>query len=88
MLIYLALSERTAPLGGIHDVFIKDAISEHRSSCKGRSRRAFHFSLMPSYKSFFFFFLETFCNTIRGKWAVERHRGTSWTLAKEDRVVV
>lgn len=34
--MYLALSEHTAPLGGIHDVFIKDAVGEYRSSCKGR----------------------------------------------------
>jgi len=29
--MYLALSEHTAPLGGIHDVFIKDAVGEYRS---------------------------------------------------------
>lgn len=34
--MYLALSEHTAPLGGIHDVFVKDAVGEYRSSCKGR----------------------------------------------------
>jgi len=54
MLIYLALLEHTAPLGGIHDVFIKDAISECIASCKGRIRHAFHFFWCTDTKKYFF----------------------------------
>lgn len=39
MLIYLALLERIAPLGGGHDVFIKDAISESYPHTKEESHK-------------------------------------------------
>lgn len=74
MLIYLALSEHTAPLGGIPDVFIKDAISEYMSSCKGRIRHGFHFFLVHRQK--LIFFLDTFWNGMRymGRKTARWHR--------------
>lgn len=71
--MYLALSEHTAPLGGIHDVFIKDAISEYSSSCEGRIRCDFHKHTTV--------LLDTFWNSVSDHWATGQHRVTTWALA-------
>lgn len=47
----LALSGHTAPLGGVPDVFIKDAISEYIPSCTGSIRHASYFLWCTETKS-------------------------------------
>lgn len=72
MLIYLALLEHIAPLGGGHDVFIKDAIRKSYPHTKEESHFVF---LVHGNKEFFL--LST------GKRTIGQHDGTLWHQSTE-----